>query len=296
MDYLVLGIDETKEEISLGMKQTQSNPWEKVADKYPTGAMVKAKVRNLTNYGAFIELEEGVDGLLHISDMSWTRKISHSNEMLKKGEPLECEILSVDQERRRIALGLKQLDDDPWETTIPEKYSPGRSVTGKVTKITNFGVFVELEDELEGLLHVSELSEDKIEHPETMVKVGDELEVRILRVDTADRKIGLSCRSDEEIREAAAAEAAQGGGDGGAGAAAAARKVEDLKGGTGDSSKPLFSLGGGDDDGASEEEASSGDAAEDSGDSDDSEAADDNAAEASDDSAAEEEKPVAEES
>ncbi|APZ92836.1 30S ribosomal protein S1 [Fuerstiella marisgermanici] len=247
VEVMVLGINEDKQEISLGMKQTQENPWDNVADKYPLGSKVKGTVRNLTNYGAFIELEEGVDGLLHISDMSWTRKISHSNEMLKKGEPLECEILSVDQERRRIALGLKQLDDDPWETTIPEKYSPGRSVTGKVTKITNFGVFVELEDELEGLLHVSELSEDKIEHPETMVKVGDELEVRILRVDTADRKIGLSCRSDEEIREAAAAEAAQGGGGDGGGSAPA-RKVEDLKGGTGDSSKPLFSLGGSADD------------------------------------------------
>ncbi|MCP4510235.1 MAG: S1 RNA-binding domain-containing protein, partial [Fuerstiella sp.] len=180
-----------------------------------------------------------------ISDMSWTRKISHSNEMLKKGEPLECEILSVDQERRRIALGLKQLADDPWETTIPEKYSPGSSVKGKVTKITNFGVFVELEDELEGLLHVSELSDQKIEHPESMVNVGDDIEVRILRVDTADRKIGLSCRSDEEIREAAAAEAAgEGGSAAPAGGSDAARKTaEDLKGGMGRSAGPLFTLG-----------------------------------------------------
>ncbi|GAB5444536.1 MAG: 30S ribosomal protein S1 [Fuerstiella sp.] len=235
VEVMVLGINEEKQEISLGMKQTQDNPWDNVAEKYPVGGKVKGTVRNLTNYGAFVELEEGVDGLLHISDMSWTRKISHSNEMLKKGEPLECEILSVDQERRRIALGLKQLDMDPWETTIPEKYTPGKTVKGKVTKITNFGVFVELEDELEGLLHVSELSEDKIEHPETMVNVGDELEVRILRVDTADRKIGLSCRSDEEIREAAAAEATEAG--------TTARKQEELKGGMGGSAGPLFSLG-----------------------------------------------------
>ncbi|MEO2025432.1 MAG: 30S ribosomal protein S1, partial [Fuerstiella sp.] len=246
VDVMVLGINEEKQEISLGMKQTQANPWDNVSDKYPVGGKVSGTVRNLTNYGAFIELEEGVDGLLHISDMSWTRKISHSNEMLKKGEPLECEILSVDQDRRRIALGLKQLADDPWETTIPEKYSPGSSVKGKVTKITNFGVFVELEDELEGLLHVSELSDQKIEHPESMVNVGDDIEVRILRVDTADRKIGLSCRSDEEIREAAAA--AEATGDGGSSAAAgggdAARKVaEDLKGGMGGSAGPLFTLG-----------------------------------------------------
>ncbi|MCA9083874.1 MAG: S1 RNA-binding domain-containing protein, partial [Planctomycetaceae bacterium] len=237
---MVLGINEDKQEISLGMKQTQANPWDNVAEKYPVGSRVKGTVRNLTNYGAFIELEEGVDGLLHISDMSWTRKISHSNEMLKKGEPLECEILSVDQERRRIALGLKQLADDPWETTIPEKYQPGKNVKGKVTKITNFGVFVELEDQLEGLLHVSELADHKVEHPESMVNVGDELEVRILRVDTADRKIGLSCRSDEEIREASASEE----GEEGSSSAAPARKQEELKGGMGGSAGPLFSLGG----------------------------------------------------
>ncbi len=248
VEVMVLGINEDKQEISLGMKQTQANPWDNVLEKYPLGAKVKGTVRNLTNYGAFIELEEGVDGLLHISDMSWTRKISHSNEMLKKGDDLECEILSVDQDRRRIALGLKQLDLDPWETTIPEKYSPGSSVSGKVTKITNFGVFVELEDELEGLLHVSELSDQKIEHPESMVNVGDQIDVRILRVDTADRKIGLSMRSDEEIREEAAAAEAAGGGAGGAaagGAAGGPGKAEDLKGGMGGSAGPLFSMGGG---------------------------------------------------
>ncbi|MEZ6130449.1 MAG: 30S ribosomal protein S1 [Planctomycetaceae bacterium] len=248
VEVMVLGINEDKQEISLGMKQTQANPWDNVLEKYPVGSKVTGTVRNLTNYGAFIELEEGVDGLLHISDMSWTRKISHSNEMLKKGDALECEILSVDQERRRIALGLKQLDLDPWETTIPEKYSPGSSVKGKVTKITNFGVFVELEDELEGLLHVSELSDQKIEHPESMVNVGDEIEVRILRVDTADRKIGLSCRSDEEIREEAAAEAASeagtGASAGSSGGGGAARKVEALKGGMGADAGPLFSFGG----------------------------------------------------
>ncbi len=211
---VVLGIDEQKEEISLGMKQTQSNPWEQVAGRYPIDTMVKGRVRNLTNYGAFIELEEGIDGLLHVSDMSWTRKISHPNEVLEKGQELECRVLSVDQERRRIALGLKQMETDPWDTDIPQKYQPGELVKGKVTKITNFGVFVGLEDGLEGLLHISELSDDKVENPEEVVKVGEEIEVKILRVDTDDRKIGLSRKrvewAEDDVRhqQAAAEEAA----------------------------------------------------------------------------------------
>src|SRR5688500_15144816 len=179
------------------MKQTQENPWTKVAEKYPVDAMVEGKVRNLTNYGAFIELEEGIDGLLHVSDMSWTRKISHPNEMLEKGHEVTCKILSVDQERRRIALGLKQLDDDPWARDIPSKYQPGQVVTGAVTKITNFGVFVGLEDGLEGLLHISELADHKVENPEDIVKVGDQIEVKILRVDIDERKIGLSRKRGE---------------------------------------------------------------------------------------------------
>ncbi len=223
------------------MKQTQPNPWDEVAKKYPPGSLVKGTVRNLTNYGAFVELQEGVDGLLHISDMSWTRKVSHANEMLKKGDPIECQILSVDEDRRRIALGLKQLTEDPWETRIPEKYAPGSLVKGKVTKITNFGVFVQLEDELEGLLHVSELADHKVEHPESLVSVGQELEVRILRVDTADRKIGLSRRSEPE--KTAAAETTETSDDSSS-SAAPQKPREELKGGMGSSSGPLFTLGG----------------------------------------------------
>ncbi|TWT60065.1 30S ribosomal protein S1 [Rubinisphaera italica] len=199
VEVVVLNINTDKQEISLGMKQTQPNPWDNVTEKYPIGATVTGKVRNLTNYGAFIELEEGVDGLLHVSDMSWTRKISHASEMLKKGDEIECQIVSVDEDRRRIALGLKQLAGDPWETTIPDKYGPGTIVTGKVTKITNFGVFVELESELEGLLHVSELADHKVDDPEQEVKVGEEIEVRVLRLDLDDRKIGLSRRLDAEL-------------------------------------------------------------------------------------------------
>ena len=192
IEVVVLGINKDKQEISLGMKQTQVNPWDQVAGKYPPGTMVEGTVRNLTNYGAFIEIEEGIDGLLHISDMSWTRKIGHPNELLEKGQRISCQVLNVDQDRKRIALGLKQLKEDPWETDIPGRYEPGDVVKGKVTKLTNFGVFVELEPGLEGLLHISELADHKVDSPEEVVKVGDEIEVKILRVDRGERKIGLS--------------------------------------------------------------------------------------------------------
>src|SRR5271163_605492 len=192
IEVVVLGINRDKQEISLGMKQVQPNPWDQVAGKYPTGTMVDGTVRNLTNYGAFIEIEEGIDGLLHISDMSWTRKIGHPNEILEKGQKISCQVLNVDQDRKRIALGLKQLKDDPWETDIPGRYEPNDVVKGKVTKLTNFGVFVELEPGLEGLLHISELADHKVDSPEEVVKVGDEIEVKILRVDRGERKIGLS--------------------------------------------------------------------------------------------------------
>jgi small subunit ribosomal protein S1 len=191
-------------------------------------------VRNLTNYGAFIEIEEGIDGLLHVSDMSWTRKIGHPSEVVEKGQEVECKVVSVDQERRRIALGLKQLDDDPWANDIPNRYQPGQLVKGKVTKITNFGVFVGLEDGLEGLLHISELADHKVENPEDVVKVGDEIEVKILRVDADERKIGLSrkrvdwAEDDLSVDEGVMAEA--GAGSGGV----------ELKGGVGSGSGPLF--------------------------------------------------------
>jgi small subunit ribosomal protein S1 len=164
-------------------------------------------VRNLTNYGAFVEINDGIDGLLHVTDMSWTRKVTHPSEMLEKGQEVECKVLSVDQQRRRIALGLKQMADDPWTTDIPKRYKAGDVVKGAVTKITNFGVFVGLEDGLEGLLHISELSEDKIENAEEVVKVGDPLEVKILRVDTDERKIGLSKKRVGWSKEREAAEA-----------------------------------------------------------------------------------------
>jgi len=208
IEVVVLGINKEKQEISLGMKQTQENPWDRVAEKYPPESVVEGTVRNLTNYGAFIEIEEGIDGLLHVSDMSWTRKISHPNEMVEKGQKVTCRVLSVDQERRRIALGLKQLSEDPWAHDIPGKYEPGQIVKGTVTKITNFGVFVGLENGLEGLLHISELADHKVEDPEEIVKVGQEIEVKILRVDADERKIGLSRKRVEWAEEAQAEEPA----------------------------------------------------------------------------------------
>ena len=198
IEVQVLNINKDKQEISLGMKQCQPNPWDKVAKKYPPGTIITGMVRNLTNYGAFIEIEEGIDGLLHVSDMSWVRKVANPCEVVQKGEKVTCVVLNVDQERKRVALGLKQMANDPWEGDIPGRYKPGQKVKGKVTKLTNFGVFVELEPGLEGLLHISELSDDKVETPEEVVKVGDEIEVKVLRVDAKDRKIGLSMRNVDD--------------------------------------------------------------------------------------------------
>ena len=236
IDVVILGINKDKQEISLGLKQTMNNPWENVEEKYPVGAKVKGTVRNLTNYGAFVELEEGVDGLLHISDMSWVRKITHPSEVVRKNEEIECVVTSVDKKNRRIALGLKQMAEDPWVSRIPSKYHTGDRVVGKVTKITNFGVFVSLEDDLEGLLHISELANHKVENPEDVVKVGDEIEVVVLRVDVADRKIGLSRKRAESNEEVPVEEEPA--------PTTSVRqnfKPSELKGGTNDSG-PLFSM------------------------------------------------------
>jgi small subunit ribosomal protein S1 len=194
VDVVVLEINKDKQEISLGMKQTEVNPWELVGEKYPPGTIIEGKVRNLANYGAFVEIEPGIDGLLHISDMSWTKKVTHPNELIKKGDVVRCVVLEVEKDKQRISLGIKQLTEDPWLNAIPEHYKPGMVVRGKVTKITNFGVFVELEQDLEGLLHISELADHKVENPQDVVKAGDEVDVKILRVDRADRKIGLSLK------------------------------------------------------------------------------------------------------
>ncbi|MFW5682438.1 MAG: 30S ribosomal protein S1 [Phycisphaeraceae bacterium] len=217
IDVVVLDINKDKQEISLGIKQIEVNPWELVAEKYPPGTVVEGKVRNLASYGAFIEIEPGIDGLLHVSDLSWTKKVAHPNELLKKGETVKCVVLEVDREKQRVALGLKQLEEDPWHAAIPDAYQPGMIVQGTVTKITNFGVFVELEEDLEGLLHISELADHKVENPQDVVKQGDPVEVKILRVDIEDRKIGLSLKRAQWTAEQESAARPSGGGMGGLG-------------------------------------------------------------------------------
>ena len=192
VEVVVLEIDKEKQEISLGMKQAEANPWDLATEKYPPGTIIEGTVRNLTSYGAFVEIEEGIDGLLHVSDMSWTKKVSHPSEVVRKGDKMRCVVLSVDSQKKRIALGLKQLSQDPWLADIPNNYHVGDLLSGYVTKITNFGVFVKLEEELEGLLHISELSDTKIGSPEDVVRPGMKIEVRVIRVDTEERKIGLS--------------------------------------------------------------------------------------------------------
>jgi small subunit ribosomal protein S1 len=231
IEVQVLNINPEKQEISLGMKQAQANPWDKVAEKYPPETIITGTVRNLTNYGAFIEIEEGIDGLLHVSDMSHVRKVSHPSEIIAKGDKVTCKVLNVDQERKRIALGLKQMTTDPWESDIPGRYHPGEIKKGKVTKLTNFGVFVELEEGLEGLLHISELADHKIESPEEVVKVGDEIEVKVLRVDAGDRKIGLSRKLGPAADDSP-----------GVGPEAVRPRRRELRGGTGSADTPLIAL------------------------------------------------------
>ncbi|QEL19782.1 30S ribosomal protein S1 [Limnoglobus roseus] len=244
VEVQVLKINHDKKEISLGMKQCQQNPWDEVAKKYPNGMQVTGTVRNLTNYGAFIEIEEGIDGLLHVSDMSYVRKVSNPSEVVQKGQKVTCIVLSVDQERKRVALGLKQMGKDPWEGDIPERFKPGQKVKGKITKLTNFGVFVELEPGLEGLLHISELSENKIESPEEVVKVGDDVDVKVLRVDTKDRKIGLSMKNvDDPTVPDELPDELMGGDNKPSGSSGKPEGKKDLRGGTG-AAGPLFQLPG----------------------------------------------------
>ena len=212
VEVVVLEINNEKMEVSLGMKQADSNPWDVVDDHYPVGTVIEGRVRNLTSYGAFVEIEEGIDGLLHVSDMSWTKKVAHPSELIKKGDTLQCVVLAVDKEKKRIALGRKQLLADPWLEEIPNNYHVGDLLTGFVTKITTFGAFVKLDDHLEGLLHISEITEDRAARPEDVVQAGLKVEVRVIRVDIEDRKIGLTLVHDnfpenEALRIAAAEKA-----------------------------------------------------------------------------------------
>jgi small subunit ribosomal protein S1 len=194
VQVVVLSIDVENQKIALGIRQTQANPWDTVQDRFPVGSKVKGKVRNFTAYGAFVELEEGIDGMIHVSDMSWTRKINHPSECLQKGQEVEAVVLDVNPKEQRISLGLKQAQTDPW-TEIATKYPVGMVVKGKVSKVASFGAFIELEDGVDGLVHISQISDQRIDKVKDALDVGQEVEARVVKVDRADRRIGLSIRA-----------------------------------------------------------------------------------------------------
>jgi small subunit ribosomal protein S1 len=204
IEAVVLGINREEQKISLGVRQLESNPWDSAAEKYRVGTRVKGKVRNLTSYGAFVELEEGIDGMIHVSDMSWTRKINHPSEVMKKGDELEAVVLEVDRPNQRIALGLKQLGADPWEN-IEGLYKVGDLVTGKITKLASFGAFVGLQHDIDGLVHISQISEERVDKIKNVLKVGQDVSARVIKIDKGERRIGLSIKaanySDEQLKE-----------------------------------------------------------------------------------------------
>ena len=204
LEAVVLGINRDEQKISLGIRQLESNPWDSAETRYTVGTKVKGKVRNLTSYGAFVELEEGIDGMVHVSDMSWTRKINHPSEMLKKGDEVEATVLEVDRANQRIALGMKQLEVDPWEN-IEKLYRVGDLVQGKVTKLASFGAFVGLQHEIDGLVHISQISEERVDKIKNVLKVGQDVSARVVKIDRGERRIGLSIKaasySDEQLKE-----------------------------------------------------------------------------------------------
>lgn len=202
VDAVVLSVSTEDKKISLGMRQTEENPWEIVAGKYPIGSPVTGKVRNFTTYGAFVEIEEGVDGMIHVSDMSWTRKVNHPSEVLEKGDEVTTVVLEIDSTNHRISLGLKQAQEDPW-ADIAKRYPVGTRVTGKVTKVSSFGAFVEIEEGVDGLIHISQISDEHIEKVKDVLNVGDDIEARVVKVDATEHRIGLSVKAakvpDEEF-------------------------------------------------------------------------------------------------
>ena len=203
IEAVVLGVNKEEQKISLGVRQLDPNPWDAIEQRYALGSVVKGKIRNMTAYGAFVELEEGIDGMIHVSDLSWTRKINHPSEVLKKNDEVEAIVLDIDKVNQRISLGIKQLESDPWKE-IDQKYKIGDLVTGKVTKLASFGAFVQLQDDIDGLVHISQLSEEHVAKVKDVLKVGQEVEARVIKVDKAERRIGLSIKaahySDEELR------------------------------------------------------------------------------------------------
>ncbi len=194
VDVAVLNVNPTDQKISLSLRQLEPNPWDDVHLRFPVDRVVKGIVRNLTAYGAFVELEDGIDGMIHVSDMSWTRKINHPSDLLKKGQEIEAKVLEIDKVNQRISLGLKQLADDPWRS-IEERFKIGDTVTGVVSKIASFGAFVQLKDDIDGLVHISQISDERVEKVKDVLKIGDEVSARVIKVDRAERRIGLSIKA-----------------------------------------------------------------------------------------------------
>jgi small subunit ribosomal protein S1 len=204
LEAVVLGINKEERKISLGVRQLDTNPWDDIDLRYPVGTRMKRAIRNLTAYGAFVELEEGIDGMIHVSDLSWTRKINHPSEILKKGQEVESVVLGIDKANQRISLGVKQIDEDPW-SLIDTRFKVGDVVKGRVAKIASFGAFVELEDDIDGLVHISQLSEDHVNRVKDVLNVGDEVEARVIKVDKVERRIGLSVKAmtynEEQVKK-----------------------------------------------------------------------------------------------
>ncbi|MDR1124573.1 MAG: 30S ribosomal protein S1 [Deltaproteobacteria bacterium] len=201
VEVVVLGVDPSKKRISLGMKQIKENPWEVVAVKYPEGTILEGAIKNITEFGMFIGIEDGIDGLIHVSDISWTKKIRHPNELFQVGDIVQTKVLTVDQENEKFTLGIKQLQEDPW-SYVPDKYPVGSTVTGTITNITDFGLFVEVQEGIEGLVHVSEISSKKIKSPSELFKEGDQIEAKVIHVSAEERRLGLSIKQLKEESEA----------------------------------------------------------------------------------------------
>ena len=208
IEAVVLGINKEEQKISLGVRQLETNPWDDIDQRYPIGTRIKGKVRNLTAYGAFVEMEEGIDGMIHVSDLSWTRKVNHPSEALKKGDEIEALVIEIDKANQRISLGVKQLDGDPW-SDIDSKFHVGDLVKGTVAKLASFGAFIQLKDDIDGLVHISQLSEDHVNRVKDVLKIGQEVEARVIKVDKVERRIGLSIKaasySEEDLRKETAA-------------------------------------------------------------------------------------------
>lgn len=206
VEAVVLNLDVENQRISLGLKQTEPNPWKLLKEKYQKGSRVRGVVRNITDFGIFVGIEEGIDGLVHISDISWTQKVKHPSELFNKGDEIEAVVLNIDEENNKFSLGIKQLENDPWDE-IPRRYHVGDTVKGRVTNITDFGIFLEIEQGIEGLIHISELSDEKVQNIRTFAAIGDTLETEIIHLDPRERKIGLSIRALKKAQEKAAMDA-----------------------------------------------------------------------------------------